>query len=159
MCVCVPEAIAASSSTPVPPEIKQMFLVLQSVHKTPPSEQYHALQGLVAQVVQPYLCMHVTSGVHPGKGSSSSSGNSNQQQSAQEGLWHTHARTHACMHVQLQLQLTGWVGRKTSRKEGGRESGKEGGREGGRERGRKEGGEELCSDNRLFSRTLAGYTV
>ena len=41
----------------VPPAIKQMLLVLQGVHRTPPSEQFFLLQNLAAKVVQPYLCM------------------------------------------------------------------------------------------------------
>lgn len=48
---------SVSSSIPVSPEIKQMLLVLQSVHKSPPTEQFYELQILVSKVVQPYLCM------------------------------------------------------------------------------------------------------
>lgn len=41
----------------IPPEIKQMLLILQSVHKIPPSDQFYQLQNLVKKVVHPYLCM------------------------------------------------------------------------------------------------------
>ena len=34
-----------------------MLLVLQSVHQTPPVEQFYTLQTLVGKVVHPYLCM------------------------------------------------------------------------------------------------------
>lgn len=39
------------------PEIKQMLLVLQSVHRSPPVQKYFQLLELVTKVVQPYLCM------------------------------------------------------------------------------------------------------
>lgn len=40
----------------IPPEIKQMLLVLQSVRRSPPTEQFYELQSLVDMVV-PYLHM------------------------------------------------------------------------------------------------------
>jgi hypothetical protein len=42
-------------------EIKQMLLVLQSVHKTPHTEQFYELQSLVSKVIHPYLCMELNS--------------------------------------------------------------------------------------------------
>lgn len=41
----------------LPPEIRQMLLVLQNVHQTPPSEAYFVLQQLVGKVVKSYLPM------------------------------------------------------------------------------------------------------
>lgn len=41
----------------LPREIRQMFLVLQNVHLTPPDENYFFLQQLVGKVVKPYLPM------------------------------------------------------------------------------------------------------
>ena len=49
------EALDISDS--IPPEIYQMLLVLQSVRKTPPAEQFYELQSLVSKVIHPYLCM------------------------------------------------------------------------------------------------------
>ena len=39
------------------PELKQMLLVLQSIHRNPPTEHYYTLQSLVKQVVHPYMCL------------------------------------------------------------------------------------------------------
>lgn len=41
----------------LPLEIRQMLLVLQNVHRSPPSEDYFALQRLVGMVVKSYLPM------------------------------------------------------------------------------------------------------
>ncbi|KAL5487403.1 hypothetical protein EMCRGX_G019997 [Ephydatia muelleri] len=41
----------------VQPELKQMLLVLQSIHRNPPTEHYYTLQSLVKQVVHPYMCL------------------------------------------------------------------------------------------------------
>lgn len=46
---------ALDSADTVSPEIKQMLLVLQSIHKTPSTEQYGQLQLLVSKVIHPYL--------------------------------------------------------------------------------------------------------
>ena len=48
---------AVGRSKDRPPQIRQMLLVLQSVHRTPPTEQFLQLQSLVGQVVRYYLCM------------------------------------------------------------------------------------------------------
>lgn len=56
-CSLSPTQAALECGASVPPEIKQMLLVLQSVHKTPPSDQFFQLQALVERVVQPYLCL------------------------------------------------------------------------------------------------------
>ena len=41
----------------LPAEVRQMLLVLQNVHRTPPTESYFALQQLVGKVVKSYLPM------------------------------------------------------------------------------------------------------
>lgn len=41
----------------LPREIRQMLLVLQNVHRTPPDENYFILQQLVGKVVKSYLPM------------------------------------------------------------------------------------------------------
>jgi len=52
----LPSDALETDSSP-PPQIRQMLLVLQSVHQTPPVEQFYTLQTLVGKVVHPYLCM------------------------------------------------------------------------------------------------------
>jgi hypothetical protein len=41
----------------LPQEIRQMLLVLQNVHRSPPKEAYFALQQLVGKVIKSYLPM------------------------------------------------------------------------------------------------------
>lgn len=45
------------SKSEVPPQIQQMLLVLQGIHRTPPTEDYFTLVGLVSHVVRPYQCL------------------------------------------------------------------------------------------------------
>lgn len=47
-----------SPDTIILPEIRQMLLVLQSVHHTPVSDQYYQLQALVSKAIKPYLVMN-----------------------------------------------------------------------------------------------------
>ena len=55
---CPTEALqVAGRSKDTPPQIRQMLLVLQSVHRTPPTEQFLQLQSLLGQVLRYYLCM------------------------------------------------------------------------------------------------------
>jgi hypothetical protein len=42
---------------PLPPQIQQMLLVLQSVHRTPPDARFFVLQDIVSAVVDSYLPM------------------------------------------------------------------------------------------------------
>ncbi len=48
---------ALQSEEGVSPHFKQMCLVLQSVHKTPPTDQFYMLQSIVNKVVPSYLSM------------------------------------------------------------------------------------------------------
>ena len=41
----------------IPPQIGQMLLVLQGIHRTPPTEDYFTLVGLLSHVVRPYQCL------------------------------------------------------------------------------------------------------
>lgn len=41
----------------LPPQIQQMLLVLQSIHRTPPDDKFFILQDIVGQVVDNYLPM------------------------------------------------------------------------------------------------------
>ncbi len=52
----LPAALDAPSPS-IPPQITQMLLVLQSVHETPPADNYYSLQDLVGRLVKPYICM------------------------------------------------------------------------------------------------------
>lgn len=51
-----PGALACHESD-LPPQVQQMLLVLQSVHRSPPDDRFFILQDLVAQVVDSYLPM------------------------------------------------------------------------------------------------------
>ena len=42
---------------PLPPQIQQMLLVLQSVHQSNPTDNFFALQEIVGQVVDNYFPM------------------------------------------------------------------------------------------------------
>lgn len=48
---------ALQTDVPPPPQIKQMLLVLQSVRRSPPADQFFQLQTLVGKVVKPYMYM------------------------------------------------------------------------------------------------------
>lgn len=50
-------ALKDVSKSEVPPQIQQMLLVLQGIHRTPPTEDYFTLVGLVSHVVRPYQCL------------------------------------------------------------------------------------------------------
>lgn len=41
----------------LPPQIQQMLLVLQSIHRSPPDDNFFILQDMVSQVVDNYLPM------------------------------------------------------------------------------------------------------
>lgn len=51
---------------PFPPQIQQMLLVLQSVHRSPPDSRFFVLQDLASRVVDNYLPM-VTRSFSKGK--------------------------------------------------------------------------------------------
>ena len=53
---CLADALRRTSG-PLPPQIQQMLLVLQTVHKSTPTEEFFALQKLVGQVVDNYFPM------------------------------------------------------------------------------------------------------
>ena len=50
-------ALKSVSLDEVPPQIRQMLLVLQGIHRTPPSEDYFTLVTLLPHVVKPYQCL------------------------------------------------------------------------------------------------------
>ena len=51
------EALEMTPPPTISPGVRQMCLVLQSVHKNPPTEQFFTLQAIVLRVVSPYLVM------------------------------------------------------------------------------------------------------
>ncbi len=53
----IQEALQLDPPPLISPELRQMCLVLQSVHKTPPTEQFFTLQAIVQCVVKSYLVM------------------------------------------------------------------------------------------------------
>ncbi len=53
----ISEALQITPPPAISPGLRQMCLVLQSVHKNPPTEQFFTLQGIVRHVVTPYLVM------------------------------------------------------------------------------------------------------
>lgn len=57
VCKCSLAALKDVSKSEVPPQIQQMLLVLQGIHRTPPTEDYFTLVGLVSHVVRPYQCL------------------------------------------------------------------------------------------------------
>ena len=57
VCKCSLAALKDVSKNEVPPQIQQMLLVLQGIHRTPPTEDYFTLVGLVSHVVRPYQCL------------------------------------------------------------------------------------------------------
>ena len=91
------EALDISDS--IPPEIYQMLLVLQSVRKTPPAEQFYQLQSLVSKVVHPYLCMQ------PSKNSSTLYLPQSIFPSYSLTHTHTHTQTHKMIILILHLQF------------------------------------------------------
>ena len=50
-------ALKSTDENEIPEQIRQMLLVLQGVHRTPPSEDYFTLTSLLLHVVQPYQCL------------------------------------------------------------------------------------------------------
>lgn len=57
-CTCILHVAAVQRHVdPLPPQIQQMLLVLQSVHHFPPNDNFFVLQDLVCAVVESYLPM------------------------------------------------------------------------------------------------------
>ena len=50
-------ALKSVEENEVPPQIQQMLLVLQGVHRTPPTDDYFNLIALLSYVVKPYQCL------------------------------------------------------------------------------------------------------
>ena len=88
----VVEALQEEPPPPVTPEFKQMCLVLQSVHKTPPTEQFFMLQSIVKKVVHPYLVM--VARPHPSTKAPSEPLHDGECVCSELVFAHTHTHTH-----------------------------------------------------------------
>ena len=55
MCPCV--VAVQRHKEPLPPQIQQMLLVLQSIHRNPPDDRFFVLQDIVGTVVESYFPM------------------------------------------------------------------------------------------------------
>ena len=50
-------ALKSVAEEAMPPQIPQMLLVLQGVHRLPPTDDYFTLVSLLPYVVKPYQCL------------------------------------------------------------------------------------------------------
>ena len=67
-CTCILHVAAVQRHVdPLPPQIQQMLLVLQSVHHSPPGDNFFVLQDLVCVVVESYWPMVIRSQFKPGE--------------------------------------------------------------------------------------------